>query len=137
MSKSTESKRVSTLNVSAEDFKKIDITNMPKEAGSTWEYNQGQDANGNVKHSFKLKWKMDLPNFEKEILPSLDKKTVHTLAMSSWVIDEQNRQKAKLAQFLGIVGSSSAEQKALLRAAQRMVQRKKAKTIEEALEMIS
>ena len=126
-----DEKRVTTLNVSEDDFQKIDITKLP--AG--WNYIQGKTPSGSIKHSFRRKWIMDLQLFRTSIIPSLDTNTKDSLMMGSWVIADQNRQKANLATLLGIVGNN-AEQKALLKAAQRMVTRGHCKTIEEALKQI-
>lgn len=124
------SNHVTTLKVTDENFQKIDISTLPK----GWEYNQ-TTHDGGTQHIFKRKWKLD---FEKEVLPSLvkDKVKLYDLAKDSWVIKDQARQKIALANMLGIVGDSK-ESKVMQRSAERLVAKGFAKTIKEALEMVS
>lgn len=122
---------VTTYKISEKDFQKINMGELPKD----WEYNQMQHPTGGTQHTFKRRW---ILNFKKDVLPSLqkDEPKLFDLAKSSWVIDEQARQKIALANVLGIVGTS-AEQKYMNKTAERLVARGKAKTLKEALEMIS
>ncbi len=122
---------VTTYKISDKDFKRINMSDIPKD----WEYNQAQHPTGGTQHTFKRKWSC---NFKKDVVPSLekDKARLFDLAKSSWVIDEQARQKIALANILGIVGTST-EQKYMTRTAERLVKKGKAKSLKEALEMIS